>query len=86
MLRFHPRVAWQDLQGEVMVVDLDRSAAGGFNSVGSFIWSRLEKESPEAIVSRLTGTFDVEPDVARRDVDAFIGYLKNRGWIEEFPA
>ena len=47
------------------------------NETGAAIWDALpEAENEEAIVERLYEAFDVERDVLRQDVHAFVAKLR----------
>lgn len=50
------------------------------NETGAAIWDALpDAENEEAIVDRIFETFDVERDVLRKDVDAFLTQLTELG-------
>jgi hypothetical protein len=78
----HPRVAWQVLDGEAILIDLDRGRSLGLNETGSFLWPRLAASSEEDLVSALLAEFDVTPEAARRDVNAFLQQLRERGFVQ----
>lgn len=82
MTRLHPRVAWQELDGEAVLIDLERGAAVGLNTTASFLWSRLEALAPTELAAALVSAFEVDEDQARRDVDLFLAMLRSRGWVE----
>ena len=81
-MRAHPRVAWQQLESRVVLLDLDRGRALGLNETGSFLWTRLEDGSEDALAAELASSFDVEPSQARRDAVGFIRELEQRGFLE----
>jgi hypothetical protein len=78
----HPRVAWQVLDGEAILMDLDRGRTLGLNATGSFLWPRLSSSSEEELVGALLAEFDVSPERARSDVQSFLGQLRERGFIQ----
>ena len=64
---------------------LDR--AGGFvhqlNTTASFIWSRLDGQtSPHDVAAAVVEAFDVEPEMAARDVDVLVDRLKSLDLLE----
>jgi hypothetical protein len=78
----HPRAAWQVLDGEAVLIDLDRGRSLGLNETGSFLWPRLPSSTEEDLVSALLAEFDVTPEKARLDVNAFLLQLRERGFIQ----
>lgn len=53
------------------------------NAVGAFLWSLLEKDTEEdALVTALTGSYEVDQETARRDVEAFLKKLEAQGILE----
>lgn len=48
------------------------------NEVGSFIWDRLAQGvTVESLVTAMVAEFDVSPEIAKRDLDAFLTSLTN---------
>jgi hypothetical protein len=78
----HPRVAWQVIDGQAVLLDLERGQALGLNATGSFLWPLLEGRSEEQLAGELCQEFAVDPDRARQDVAAFLGLLRSRGFVE----
>jgi len=77
-----PRVAWQVLDGEAVLIDLARGAAVGLNASGSLVWSQLATLDADELARELCKAFDVDPDRARADVAAFMALLEERGFAE----
>jgi hypothetical protein len=78
----HPRVAWQVLDDEAILIDLDRGRTLGLNEAASFLWPRLPSSSEEDLVGALVAEFDVTPQNARRDVHTFLLQLRERGFVQ----
>jgi GeoRSP system PqqD family protein len=59
--------------------------AGGemvaLNLLGTEIWKICDGRTPEEIVAMLLDEFEVEPDILRADVDAFLAELAAKGFI-----
>ncbi len=54
------------------------------NETGVFLWKQLESDSDEsALVTAMTEKYDVEEDVAKRDVAAFIEKMRQVGFLDE---
>ena len=51
------------------------------NILGTEIWKRCEGRTVNEIVSELVQIFDVEPEVLKKDATAFIGDLKDKGYV-----
>ncbi len=78
----HARVAWQLLDGQAVLIDLERAQALGLNDSASFLWQRLDGRPREALASELCQAFDLTPQQARHDVDEFVELLRARGLID----
>lgn len=54
------------------------------NETGVFLWKQLESDSDEsALVTAMTEKYDVEEDVAKRDVAAFLEKMRQVGFLDE---
>jgi hypothetical protein len=75
-------VAWQVLDGRVVVVDLAGKVVLGLNEAASVIWTACAAgdESPVAALCR---RFDVAEDQARDDVLAFVSSMRERGLMAD---
>jgi len=51
------------------------------NLLGTEIWKRCEGRTEEEIVSELIEEFEVEADILRHDVAAFLNELAEKGYI-----
>jgi hypothetical protein len=81
--KIHPRVAWQVVADEAVIVDLDRGRVLGLNATGSFLWPRLAEKSEEELVHDLRDYFAVDEERARADVASFLAVLRERGFLIE---
>jgi hypothetical protein len=82
-LRIDPRVAWQTVDGEGVVMDLVNGEVLGFNAVGSHIWSLLNDRDETAIVASICARFAVSEEDARRDLREFLAHLKGKQLLAE---
>lgn len=65
--------AWREVDGEVIVLDLERSVYLGVNESGVALWRALEEgTSVPAMVDLLVTTYGIAAEQARGDVDAFV--------------
>lgn len=77
MLKVNPDVLWYDLEGELVVLNVATGRYLGLDAIGGVIFRALAsaQEVPELVAS-LTRKYDVEPDVARAEIERLIGELK----------
>lgn len=76
-------VAWREVDGEVIALGLESSTYFGTNSSGSLLWKRLAEGTTRAeLVDELVATFELEPERAQADVDAFVADLRTRGLLQ----
>ncbi len=80
-LRLTPRLAWQTIDNEVVVIDLPNGQVLGLNAAASAIWPLLWDREEAAIAAELARLFDVDVERAGRDVAAFVAQLRERGWV-----
>ena len=81
--RIDPRVAWQTVDGEGVLMDLVNGEVLGLNPVGSLVWSLLADHDEDAIVGAVCGRFAVEAEQARHDVRDFLGLLHAKRLVTE---
>jgi hypothetical protein len=76
-------VAWQQVDGETILLDLAASTYLGINHSGSVLWPALvDGSTRQDLVTRLCETYDVTQDEAAVDVDAFLRTCQERGFLE----
>lgn len=64
---------------ELLMMSVELGKYFNLNPVGSRIWELLETpRSVNSLVEALTAEYDVTPDVARREVERFLGDLEER--------
>ena len=53
------------------------------NASGAFLWKSLEKlHTKEELLQAIQNEYDVESDVAKKDIDLFIATLEKNGIIQ----
>ena len=75
------RLAWQVIDGEGIVLDLDRQQVLGLNATATFLLPRLANGDEESLAAALAAQFDVTVETARADVRTFLGELRRRGLL-----
>jgi hypothetical protein len=72
-----------DLDGEVVVLDLDSGKYYDINAVGSRIWTLLERPiAVGALIDALVGEFEVKREACEMEVRAFLRELGASGLID----
>jgi Coenzyme PQQ synthesis protein D (PqqD) len=84
-LKLHDdRVAWREVEGEIVALDLDDSTYLAINNTGRLIWYELAAgASREDLVEKLVQAYDIPLDQAAADVDAFLAELRKRDFLAE---
>jgi hypothetical protein len=79
-------VVFTDLDdGSAVLLHLQTKYYYSLNETGCFLWKLLEGDkgsSEEELVSELYVHFDVEPDIARKDIRDFLKDLSVQGLIK----
>jgi hypothetical protein len=74
---------WRDVEGEVVALDLRTQMYLAINRTGAVIWPALEAGADRLdLVERVVQRFDVSPERAATDVDAFLADLASRDLLE----
>jgi hypothetical protein len=82
VLRLREGVEWRLVDGEVLALDTASSTFLNANRTGAVLWSALAAGGTRAeLVARLVHAFDVDEEVAGRDVDDFLGALAVQGLL-----
>ena len=75
-----PEVVSQELEGELVLLSLDRAEYFGLNATGTHIWNGLVKGLPLGdIATGLAEAFDVDLERARADVLTLARTLVSQG-------
>ena len=78
----NPATAWRTIEGEAVILSMDTKVFRGLNAVGSRVWELIDgRRSVDEIVELVAGEFEVAPDVAARDVSAFVEQLLAKGLV-----
>jgi hypothetical protein len=74
------------VDGETVVLDQQAGVIHQLNATASFIWERCDGRAiPTDIAQQLAHAFEVDPQVALRDVIAMIGQLEALHLLEPCP-
>ncbi len=72
-------VTWQEIDGELVILDLQRSTYLTTNVVGAQLTKHLtEDRSLDDLVGLLVSTYGIDADTATRDAEAFVQQLASK--------
>jgi Coenzyme PQQ synthesis protein D (PqqD) len=78
----HEGLNWREIDGEVVVLDTERSHYLNLNPTGSVMWLMLaEGATQRQLVQRLTQEFEVDEETARQDVASFLTSCQENGLL-----
>lgn len=81
-IRLSDNVLMQKVADEAVLLDLDSQSYFGLDPVGTIIWEGISEGKTEfEIVEHITREFEVEAEVARDDLRAFIERLRKDNLI-----
>lgn len=70
-------MTWQEIDGELVILDLARSTYLTTNSTGAFLAKHLvEETTAEALAAALVEEYGISTADATEDVEAFLGELR----------
>ncbi len=71
-----------EIDGEAVMMSIEKGEYYGLDATGTAIWKLLEKpRSVGEIFQVMQERYDVEPDVCRHDVETFLGDLLSDGTL-----
>jgi Coenzyme PQQ synthesis protein D (PqqD) len=77
-------LSWREIQGEVVAVDVPTSTYLSANDSGTLLWQALAGGATrDELAALLVERFELEPEQAGEDVDAFVAQLRAQGLLEE---
>lgn len=72
-------VTWQEIDGELVILDLQKSTYLTTNAAGAVLAKHLtEDRTLDDLVTLLTSTFGIDSDTASRDAKAFLQQLETK--------
>jgi hypothetical protein len=83
-LKLRPEaIEWREVEGEVLVLDIDASEYLSVNPTGARVWEALAAGTTRAaLVRMLVEAFRVDDATAEADLDAFLAGLRERGLLD----
>jgi Coenzyme PQQ synthesis protein D (PqqD) len=84
MLALRPGLEWRELDGQIVALESGQSLYLAANPAGTLLWRRLAEGTTRAeLESTLVDEYAIDPDVAARDVDAFLAQAREMQVVEE---
>lgn len=81
-ITFADTVFAQEVDGEMVLLDMNSENYFGLDEVGTAIWQAMqETESLKEVFAVLLEQYDVEPEVLEKDLLDFVGKLKESGLV-----
>ena len=80
----NPDIAWQEYDGEAVLVDPEETVCMVLNDTASFIWKLCEKSmSIDELSARLSEEYDVSPEEAGQDVGTIVSEFLEKNILKE---
>jgi coenzyme PQQ synthesis protein D (PqqD) len=77
-------VTWQEIDGELVILDLQTSAYLTTNVVGTALAKYLtEERTPADLTTFLMSTYDIDEQTARQDSQVFVDQLRSKSLLIE---
>ena len=82
-ITFADTVFAQEVDGEMVLLDMNSENYFGLDEVGTAIWQAMqEKENLKEVLEVLLEQYEVEEDVLKNDLMAFVEKLKESGLVK----
>ena len=83
-IRLRQDIAWREIDGEIVLLDLTGAAYYSVSRSGVVLWPAVvEGATVDELADRLAREFSLERQVAERDVRVLIDALSGEGLLEE---
>lgn len=81
-ITFSDSVFAQEVDGEMVLLDMNSENYFGLDEIGTAIWQGMqEKETLQEVFELLLKQYDVEPDLLKKDLLAFVDKLIEHGIV-----
>lgn len=86
-LQISPDALYQEIGGEVVILDLASSSYFGLDAVGMRVWQLLQEISDQQVIIELMlAEYDVAPEQLQQDVENFLQSLIDAGLVRAVDA
>ena len=87
IVKRNDEMLFTEIDDSIVMMDVDKGLYYELDAVGVRVWMLIETGRPVAeVCDALIAEYDVEPDVCRRDVLAFIEKIAGLGIVRARPA
>lgn len=77
------KVPWRIIEGEAILVDVDKGEVIHLNEAGAEIWSSIDEEkSVDEIINHICDQFEVAKETAEKDTLEFLDQMIEKGMVE----
>lgn len=77
------KIPWRIIEGEAILVDVDKGEIIHLNPVGAEIWNSIDgKKSVKEIIEHICNQFEVDKETAEEDTLKFLERLHEKDAIE----
>jgi hypothetical protein len=77
-------IAWRNVNEEVVILNLKSGEYFTLNDVGQFVWLAVaDQKNIEEIRQKVVDAFDVSPEKASEDIEAFISRMLDEGLLHK---
>ena len=81
-LAINPSVIYRELDGEVVLLNLQSGVYYGLDAVGSRVWQLLmQSRGVDEVCAILLDEYDVDTETLRADVDRLVDDLSDKGLV-----
>ena len=81
-ISYNENVLTSDLDGELVMLNMESSYYYGLENIGKFIWDKMSTPvSSEMLIKQLMAHFDVDKETCTKEVMLFIEELQKEGLI-----
>ena len=82
LVKRNPEMLASEIDGEKVMMSMDKGEYFGLNQVGSRIWELIEEEiEVNGLIDKMLEEFDVEASECKEDVIGFLNELNEKGLI-----
>ncbi len=82
-ITFAETVFAQEVDGEMVLLDMESENYFGLDEVGTAIWQAMqEKEILKEVFDVLSEQYEVEPEMLEKDLSDFVGKLVESGLVK----
>ena|SRR3990167_6506259 len=83
-LKKSENVPWRIIEGEAILVNVDKSEVIHLNQTAAEVWNHLDnKNAILDIITHIQEKFEIDEEIAKKDILEFISQLVEKGLVTE---